>query len=204
MNKMGQLSFFQKAEILKPINYRVIASLAWGDDRQYQIRQYEPCKRTIFVAGRSYFLQFPYCIFSIYKDFHRSRLLAMAFSVKEFTSEEEWHEFLYYPTLPHISLPPSFGICNAGIECLTYEDCVAAFWQSSFASHTYNGSVCLENLRMTFGSMHEWQDLSLSDVFERLAKAPPEIPQKCFSRCENYPRRCSLREFMSRYANVRV
>lgn len=97
--------------------YRI---LYYGKDGE--IREYEPCKRTITFFRKPYFLQFPYTIF----HHHRDKLF-VAFSDKPI---ESVNSLVFLPTVGNVY--ERGRIC--GCDARDIDGAISEFWQKDFTT----------------------------------------------------------------------
>ena len=161
-------------------NYKILAK-----GSKFEIRIYPPCKRTIKIVGRFYFLPFPYMVYGKftgvnvgrYADFNVDigNWLYVGLSSKDLTSNS-LGQFVYYPPLGNIS---GWQAClNSGrinnkenghymqpIED-TFEDLLYKFW-----NYEFSGEVECE---IFGGRFHSWARMKPEEVLE----AVPRIDEK--------------------------
>jgi hypothetical protein len=119
----------------------------------------KPCKRTIVVSGKSYYLQFPYMVWFVAEGTYAIRLA--------FTDTDQIVEntCVYFPPLPNTFLP-YFHTCGSGYIA-NIENAVNDFWQSEFKGYDYS-NCDISTLEKTFGSLENWSRLNLDEVMQKM------------------------------------
>jgi hypothetical protein len=157
----------------------------------------KPCKRTIVVSGKSYYLQFPYMVWFVVEEY---------FACLAFTDTDQITEntCVYYPPLPHVFLP-CFRTCGSGYV-VHVKDVANDFWQSEFQSYAYGGSD-IDTLKRTFGSLENWSRLNLDEVMQKMKvvhtikKSEPIKPNQIIRTFKDFvcmftPMKKSFNDFM--------
>lgn len=127
-----------------------------------EVRKYPPTKRTITVAGRQYFLQFPPIIVA---------RIGGANSCKFFAAICDDADHIYM--LPFGGCAADFSVCldqrnhynfppNVSLDSL-----LRVFWQTDFRSFMENGAFG--------GRLHNWAKMDLEQVFQEIKKLRPPI-----------------------------
>ncbi len=135
-----------------------------------EVRQYEPCKRTVTIAssfspdGKLYYLQFPYMIFARYK-----RSLRAAFSLDPIQSDKFK---ICFPTLPNINNRYQVCLNDKNHFCASHgiDRMIDEFWSAGFfhsLSHAWPGG---DQLFKVFGSFPKWAKLDLMGVNNKLRR----------------------------------
>jgi hypothetical protein len=129
----------------------------WGEISPLSCWVEKPCKRTILVSGKSYYLQFPYIVWFIAK-----KDVSLAFTDTDQVIE---NTPVYFPPLPNVFLP-YFSACG-GSRIANIQEAVNDFWQSEFRDYNYS-SCDISTLEKTFGSLENWSRLSLDEVMQKM------------------------------------
>jgi hypothetical protein len=147
-------------------------------DSYLDLRQYPPCKRTIMIEGKQYFLQFPSLVFlwtgSKYRNNARGFATGVfaAFSAnKKIISDRD---LIYQAPLPNVF--DAGRVCMPSPDVHTCDNFVETFWQSAFRGYNYSSNLPQETLKANFGSLVNWQRLTLNQVNDKLCYMP--IPVK--------------------------
>lgn len=159
------------------MKYRILDKFSHNNEG-WEVRKYNPQKRTVWIAGREYFLQFPWIVFMRLWSKNKS-YFSVAFA-------KEGDSIVYTPMLPHCSTDNS---CDLWVVCLgggydwnddddsgfrhychpsriSLDDMIARFWTSHFASFDY-WHINKDAIREAFGEInpiHKWQKSNLDQV----------------------------------------
>jgi hypothetical protein len=130
-----------------------------------EVRKYPPCKRTLHIEGKDYFLQFPYMVFAQRKTGEYNYLYVA------FAKEDD--QFVYFPSLGHIQ-GDSWCICLAitdefESEGKDFDELIDEFWFSRFCCPRMGHfSEAYKSLKKNFVRYREWQKLSEKQVLKQL------------------------------------
>ena len=148
-----------------------------------EVVKYPPQKRTVIVAGKYYFLQFPYTVFAKVDRGNDKCTLHFAFA-------RESDDFVYFPPFAHVEgsmwsvcmgayyqfLLPYGAKRQDGLRAgsfvigrnLPLKDLVEGFWATSLNPPSDNYFVTAYNaLVMNYGRYHDWARLTLPQVLNK-------------------------------------
>jgi hypothetical protein len=126
-----------------------------------EVRKYNPQRRTVSIAGRNYFLQFPYTVFALRKT-PDLNFLYLGFA-------KERDDRVYFPPLGNVqSLDWCVCISLSYFYCVKPEmnlsKVIDMFWTTGFSHpETYYRRAEM-SLRENFQTYHVWQRMPLKDV----------------------------------------
>lgn len=128
--------------------------------KNFEVRKYPPRKRFVSIAGREYWLPFPYIVFGwrLYSD--------CSYLYLGFAKEDD--ESVFFPAIPNV-IDPHWCLCLGRHDGhyrrpeKDMESMIARFWQTSFDS-TGMWPVSERSLKVHYGSFHAWQALSKSEA----------------------------------------
>jgi len=150
--------------------YRILAKI---DD--VEVRKYYPQKRLIVVAGREYYLYFPYMIFGGRISPTNGSYLYVGFS-------KENDKTIYFPSLPNMC-SQTYGIClgrggghfqqSVGTSL---DKLIETFWITEFDPWDYGWEIGYRSLRQNFnGRLNFWKNLKLPEVLDRISYMPRDF-----------------------------
>ena len=133
----------------------------------YEMRVYEPVKRTIFSGGKSYFLPFPYVVFyrklipiNYMRPWNPGWLIFARMANKEVTSKDQ---LLYDNILGGGNYPICLNYLHhfVGPFWTSFNTMITRYWSTSF-SPNYLSSVG--------GSFSAWEELSIEEVLKAVSR----------------------------------
>lgn len=169
------------------MTYRIIDEFSHNGEG-WEVRKYNPQRRTVRICGRDYFLQFPWVVFM--------RLWSNDKSYFSVVFAKDDDSIVYAPMLPHCSVSTDklWIVCLGGYDwndgddswlnhyChpsnISFNDMITRFWTSSFTSFDY-WHLDRFTIREAFGEVnpiHNWERSNLDQVLAVLQN-PTELDE---------------------------
>jgi hypothetical protein len=179
-----------KLEIKK--NYKVLAKGSTNNPKgDFEVRVYPPCKRTVKLAGRFYFLPIPYQVFGRFAGAtDNGRIgswLFSAFATKSLgKNKRDQGQFVYLPPLGNmggwqVCLNSGRGADGKEVQHYgqpledAFEDLLYKYWNyESFTFGNYN------SLKAFGARLHAWTEMTPEQVLKALPNNEMKITLSIF------------------------
>jgi hypothetical protein len=175
---------------LKGIKFKpTYGVLAKGSD--FEVRLYLPCKRTVKIMGRFYFLPIPYMVYGKYTGANKNGTIGtwlyVAMTDRKLT-KKSLGKLVYYTPLGNVSgwqacldnprldgnFDPNRGHYVQPLED-AFEDLLYKFW-----SHEFNNAGMKKSLTAFGGRLHEWAKMTPKQALKAVPNIEYKIPLSMF------------------------